>query len=397
MAYISRLTLENCRNIRHLDIPLSPTPNEERAFLHLILTGPNGSGKSGVLMALHDAVQRNLQLQLPRLPELPGLALQSYEGPLQWTSDVYNENQAGRWIGFFASALRRLEVTSVEGPRKIQRMELWPPRLKEGFSASLLQHLVNFKMEEVLAMSEEDMASVTRVRRWFDGFQEYLRFVVGDPELRMEYDRVNFNFIFIRSDGYRFDLTQLSDGASSFLALLAELLLRIEELKKKSGNSTPELPGVVLIDEIEAHLHLRLQESILPFLTKLFPKIQFIVATHSPAVIASIPGAVVHDLGSGTTTRSEIFQGKNYGTLMTGHFGLSSELDLETTEMLRRYRELGDKSERSQKEEQERTHLRGILSKRSDTLAVELWLADGSPDPGEGFVSAEQGGAHDPS
>ena len=53
---------------------------------------------------------------------------------------------------------------------------------------------------------------------------------------------------------------------------------------------------IVLIDEIETHLHLELQKLILPMLTELFPNIQFIVSTHSPFVINSIENATIFDL-----------------------------------------------------------------------------------------------------
>lgn len=54
--------------------------------------------------------------------------------------------------------------------------------------------------------------------------------------------------------------------------------------------------GIVLIDELETHLHIELQKKILPFLTKFFPNIQFIVTTHSPYILNSISNAKAYDL-----------------------------------------------------------------------------------------------------
>ncbi len=54
--------------------------------------------------------------------------------------------------------------------------------------------------------------------------------------------------------------------------------------------------GIVLIDEPEAHLHVSLQKTILPFLIRFFPGLQFIVATHSPYVRDSISNVMVYDL-----------------------------------------------------------------------------------------------------
>ncbi len=87
---------------------------------------------------------------------------------------------------------------------------------------------------------------------------------------------------------------QLSDGFSSVLQLVSELLLRMEAVTAGSY----EVSGIVLIDEIETHLHIKLQKAILPFLTDFFPNIQFIVTTHSPFVLTSLNDAVVFDLES---------------------------------------------------------------------------------------------------
>ena len=54
--------------------------------------------------------------------------------------------------------------------------------------------------------------------------------------------------------------------------------------------------GIVLIDEIETHLHLELQRRILDLLTSIFPNIQFILSTHSPFIINSVDNAVIYDL-----------------------------------------------------------------------------------------------------
>ena len=57
-----------------------------------------------------------------------------------------------------------------------------------------------------------------------------------------------------------------------------------------------DLEGIVLIDELETHLHIDLQKKVLPFLMAFFPKIQFIVTTHSPFVLSSVKNAIVYDL-----------------------------------------------------------------------------------------------------
>jgi ABC-type glutathione transport system ATPase component len=90
-----------------------------------------------------------------------------------------------------------------------------------------------------------------------------------------------------------FGLHEMADGYAAFLDIYIELILRFE-----SVDAVVEFgrPAVVLIDEIETHLHVELQKRVLPFLAKMFPNVQFIVSTHSPFVITSLSNAVVFDL-----------------------------------------------------------------------------------------------------
>jgi len=96
----------------------------------------------------------------------------------------------------------------------------------------------------------------------------------------------------INKDGEASDFTTLSDGYSTILNIISELIMRMENNASKSY----DIQGIVLIDEIETHLHIDLQKKILPFLTSFFPKVQFIVTTHSPFVLNSVDNAVIYDL-----------------------------------------------------------------------------------------------------
>ena len=70
----------------------------------------------------------------------------------------------------------------------------------------------------------------------------------------------------------------LSAGESSLLCLFGELLKQAD----KNGFLNDSITGIVLIDEVDKHLHIMLQKEVLPKLFTLFPKVQFIVSSHSP-------------------------------------------------------------------------------------------------------------------
>ncbi|MFB2892752.1 AAA family ATPase [Aerosakkonemataceae cyanobacterium BLCC-F50] len=91
----------------------------------------------------------------------------------------------------------------------------------------------------------------------------------------------------VTKQGQEFTVNQLSDGEKCLLAMVGDLARRLAIANP--GLSNPlEGEGVVLIDEIELHLHPKWQREIIPALTRTFPNCQFIVTTHSPQVVSHV-------------------------------------------------------------------------------------------------------------
>ena len=89
----------------------------------------------------------------------------------------------------------------------------------------------------------------------------------------------------------------LSDGFRSILSMVADLAYRMVRLNPQMGEqAVVETPGVVLIDEIDMHLHPLWQQTVLLDMQRAFPKVQFIVTTHSPQVLSSVPAESVRVL-----------------------------------------------------------------------------------------------------
>ena len=81
----------------------------------------------------------------------------------------------------------------------------------------------------------------------------------------------------------------LSDGVRNMIGMVADIAYRAVRLNPYlHENAVIETPGVVLIDEVDMHLHPEWQQLILQSLTKAFPKLQFIVTTHSPQVLTTV-------------------------------------------------------------------------------------------------------------
>ncbi len=89
----------------------------------------------------------------------------------------------------------------------------------------------------------------------------------------------------------------LSDGFRNMVAMVADIAHRASRLNPHlAGNAGKETTGVVLIDEIDLHLHPKWQRRVVSDLQRAFPKLQFIATTHSPFIIQSLESGQVIDL-----------------------------------------------------------------------------------------------------
>lgn len=96
--------------------------------------------------------------------------------------------------------------------------------------------------------------------------------------------------------GNQIDFSQLSQGQKTLAALVGDLALRMLTLNPAMVNPL-HAQGIVLIDEIDLHLHPKLQQSVLLSLTETFKNVQFVVTTHSPHVLSTVDKRCIRKLG----------------------------------------------------------------------------------------------------
>lgn len=101
-----------------------------------------------------------------------------------------------------------------------------------------------------------------------------------------DYEKQSLAVIF--NDGRRLTIDELSDGQKSLLLISTSIAFQCGTLNPHMGLDAYKSNGVVLIDEVELHLHPDWQRQILPILTREFPNIQFICTTHSPQVLSTL-------------------------------------------------------------------------------------------------------------
>ena len=112
------------------------------------------------------------------------------------------------------------------------------------------------------------------------------RFLPGYSKLRVEGDRRPV--LVINRGKTPLEARQLSDGERGSLALVLDLTRRLAQANPEKTDPAKSAEAVVLIDEIDLHLHPKWQRQIVPNLTATFPRCQFIVTTHSPQIVAAV-------------------------------------------------------------------------------------------------------------
>jgi predicted ATP-binding protein involved in virulence len=145
--------------------------------------------------------------------------------------------------------------------------------------------------------------------------------------------------------GRSLNFSQLPDGIRNTVGWLADFIRR-QQTTVWAPTLNGKRPGVLLIDEIDAHLHPRWQRTILPALREAFPEVQIIVSTHSPFVISSCPGARVHvfELDESGVAKARPPEdapiGESIIATIKDIFGVNSRFDVYTQRELERWNEL---------------------------------------------------------
>ena len=118
---------------------------------------------------------------------------------------------------------------------------------------------------------------------------------------QIRYEFENDDLFFVSNDGQIVPMRLLSDGQRSVLAIVADLARRMAILNPHlKSEILSKTPGIVLIDEIDMHLHPQWQRRVVERLRQTFPLVQFIVTTHSPFIIQSArPGELIDLNGDG--------------------------------------------------------------------------------------------------
>ncbi|HKM38603.1 MAG TPA: AAA family ATPase [Thiopseudomonas sp.] len=138
-------------------------------------------------------------------------------------------------------------------------------------------------------------------------------------------------------------VSQLSDGIKNMLGMVADIAYRCVQLNSHLGlQAAEDTTGVIMIDEVDMHLHPQWQQSVLGSLMKAFPSLQFVVTTHSPQVLTTVASESIRIFKDGEVySAPKGSQGAEASRLLTRIFGVATRPPLEeNTKNLEEYAQL---------------------------------------------------------
>ena len=366
--FIKNIHINKLFHLNDIDIPIA-----DEKCPHLIITGKNGSGKTVLLNAISDffdIIKKDTSLNFLKYKSdleywvnyLKSVSAQEEKIRAQKEIDDYKkyisqlygrveiESDAlmemvdkyskGLFVIAFYQADRKVKMSEPKNPTKPVYNKKGD--VKETATSQFLNFLSDLKIQEALARNEKQTKDADEISAWFEDFESLMRHIYQDDHLTLEFNYRDYSFK-ICTEGKKFKFTEVSDGFAAVLDIVADLILKMQDDSSLTRSYQKE--GIVLIDEIETHLHLALQKVIMPLLTKVFPNIQFIITTHSPFVLSSMPNAVAYDL-----EHQEVLDNLteySYESLAEGYFGVRTqssyaEMQLETFKKLLAKEELSD-------------------------------------------------------
>ena len=399
-----------------------------------IFTGPNNSGKSSALWVLGDIAVFPFSFpeKLMRRGKdskfechiradsdysfsgnLPIHAAPSDNANGYWTTERWSQyvNVLGM-IGFskFIPALRRSTDFRSPGPTVVKREHVEVEQLSMlGGPKSRMQHLTTKlardlgraehqqdpELKKRLALISDDPSLISDeavIQKIVE--LDYRSYLKRKPELRNIIDKIaevasdiakgfpiEFRGVDEDASGFFPEFTTLdgtiplntmSQGTQSLVQWLAHLLIGYGEYYDFPEN-LEALPGILIVDEIDAHLHPSWQQRIIPTLTRHFPNLQIFCSTHSPLMLAGLKEGQVQLLqrdekGKVTVSRNEVdIVGWSADEILRSYLGVADPTDLDTVGHLERLQELRGKEGLSSEEAQELEMLRHAV--RRDLLS----------------------------
>lgn len=354
--FLTKLEIKKVRHLENISIGLS-----DKELRHLIFTGKNGSGKTSVL----DSVSEYLNtLGITFNPDTSPVKV-FFNTPF---TNLFNEYTSGNYLLAYYRCDRYFHAEDSEHIEKVSLNDTYA--LTDAPRDQFVKYLADLKVTAALARTGGTNPKADIIDNWFEQFEKLLQQIFEDTTLKLKFNEDTFIFTICQNGREPFEFNYMSSGFSAVMDIVSDLMMRMA--KKKEKVFLFDLPGIVLIDEIETHLHLELQKQVLKILTTLFPNIQFIVSTHSPFILNSLANVVIFDLENRTfVNQKNGLTDLPYDGIVKGYFRVDT-LSYDLKKKFQEYKLLVQKTNITDDDLEQIAEIEMYLDEIPDYLALDL-------------------------
>jgi predicted ATP-binding protein involved in virulence len=312
----------------------------------VLIVGPNGSGKTTILSAMADCFSEDglgpdrfrsdngrVKVVVEHMGVPIHLELRPFTAELshpdEWTGsknlrlqssfrrfvDVQRKfGSTAHAFSYSYSGTRTLQIETSRDPGDFGRFADWVGDILARRDRASVKgdNTAASDLAEGLALVESFLSEVTGHRRTFDR-------------------RLDNGQIVLVSDSEEVPLDVLPEGIKSILSWIGDLLQHLYRVGSV-GLRQNELPFVLLLDEIDVHLHPKWQRLIVPAIENLFPNAQIFLSTHSPFVLASATDSQIIWLDEGGVVRDDVPTGSLRGVSYPAILELMGVTELQDSE-----------------------------------------------------------------
>jgi energy-coupling factor transporter ATP-binding protein EcfA2 len=367
--YISRVRVENIRGFhgpRNVDLDLTRPDGSYAGWT--VIAGRNGSGKTTLLRAIALAMASSgaayglmpdaeewptfgethgvAELSVNYLDSAPGNGFSCQKVGAEWFRLPETDSVSwGRWVGeteqsgpeFYGVPDKHALVLGYGPFRRISKRGVGNRPMKGALAALASLFYDDVSLEEGVTWLIDQHTRSLDGEASAERTKQVALALLADGLLPDGFNptRLSADGLWIASNGSELLLRQMSDGYSVVVGLVVDIIRRVEgmwgDLPISTAMGFPEIlaPGIVLIDEIDAHLHISWQQRIGDWLKRHFPNIQFIVTTHSPYICqAADEGGLISLPGPTERTAPRVVERDLYERVVfgTGDDAVLSEL-----------------------------------------------------------------------
>jgi hypothetical protein len=381
---LQRVELRNIGPFRYLDLRFET--------LWRVLLGDNGVGKStilkGIAIAIAGSESQQYAARVLRAGETSGsVTLYTQKNPSGYVAEIQRVGEgaevitrSGRvletegWVAMAFPPLRATSFASLRGPQVVGQRYATAADVMPILTGEVDKRMDDFKqwLVNLDALSrkdgpEQDGNLAARKRDSF--FEIFNELIEGELNVRFKEVTKDFRVLVETSDGV-LPIELLSTGLTSLLGWTGALVQRLYEVSTAADPRQDY--ALVLMDEIDAHLHPSWQQELLRKLKKLLPNVQIIATTHSPLVVGGLDvKEITRFVRDGDTIdmpeiEPDMMEGRADQILTGDLFGMDSTfvLNEENDKLLSEYKELLAKGKRSKGEQRRYLELHKLMQEK---------------------------------